>query len=100
MQILAYSLFAAGALVSLLNFHLSFVLPIIEHLRKREARFISGIPLFGSLLLMISFFCLPADNMLKWPALVIALLDTGGLHWFCDTLLYHSLGGEPTQGDS
>lgn len=100
MQIFAYSLFVIGVLVSLLNFYFSFVLPVIDRLRNRKASFTSGIPLFGSLLLVISFFCFPGDHVLSLPALIIALFDTGGLHWLCGSLLYHSLCGEPTQTDS
>jgi hypothetical protein len=97
MTILAYCLFSVGAFVSVLNFHLSFIRPLICRLRRQEYRFISGFPLVGSLLLIVSFFCFPADHAVRWTALVIAVFDTGGIHWFCGTLLYHSLRGRQTQ---
>jgi membrane-associated phospholipid phosphatase len=90
MHILAYSLFSAGVFVSVLNFYLSFVRPLICHLRRQEYRFISGLPAVGSLLLVASFFCFPSGHYVGWAALVIALFDTGGIHWFCGTMLYQS----------
>jgi hypothetical protein len=97
MYILACCLFVVGAFMSILNFHLSFVRPLICRLRRRECRFISGFPLLGSLLLVISFFCFPAEQAMRWVALAIALFDTGGIHWFGGTMLYHSLRGRQVQ---
>ena len=93
MLILAYCLFVVGAFVSVLNFHLSFIRPLVCRLRRRECRFVSGLPVVGSLLLVISFFCFPSEDALRWVALLVALLDTGGIHWFCGTMLYHGLRG-------
>jgi hypothetical protein len=97
MLILAYFLFAVGAFVSILNFHLSFIRPLVCRLRHRECRFISGFPLVGSLLLVASFFCFPSEHALRWAALIIALFDTGGIHWFCGTMVYDALRGRHSQ---
>jgi hypothetical protein len=97
MLLLAYSLFGVGAFVSFLNFHLSFVRPLICRLRHRDCRFISGFPLVGSLFLLVSFFCFPPAYALRWAVLIIALFDTGGIHWFCGTMLYYALRGRYSQ---
>jgi hypothetical protein len=91
MPIFAYCLFGAGAYISLLNFYLSFVRLFVCRLRQREYRFVSGFPLVGSLLLVASFFCFPSDHPMQPIALIVAAFDTGGIHWFCGTLLYHGL---------
>ncbi len=93
MSILAYILFALGAFISILNFHLSFVRPAIHQLRGREYRFVSGFPVVGSLLLVISFLAFPADHILRPVALVVAVFDTGGIHWFCIMMAYDLFRG-------
>src|SRR5437016_13188472 len=97
MHILAYCLFGLGGFVSILNFYLSFIRPLVCRLRHRECRFISGFPLVGSVLLLVSFFCFPSGQALRWAALVVGLFDTGGIHWFCGTMLYHALRGRASQ---
>jgi hypothetical protein len=99
MSILAYILFGLGAFVSILNFHLSFVRPAIHRLRGRgEYRFVSGFPLVGSLMLVGSFFLFPAGHILRPVALVIALFDTGGIHWFCVMMVYDFIRGRRSGG--
>ncbi len=97
MNIFAYCLFGAGAFVSILNFYLSFIQPAIYRLRHREYRVVSGLPLIGSLLLVVSFFCFSSGHPLRSVALIVALLDTGGIHWFCGTILYHWVRDRHTQ---
>ena len=98
MHILAYCLFGVGAFVSLLNFYLSFIRPAICRLRHRECRFVSGFPLVGSLLLVISYILFPADRVLRPVALVVALFDTGGIHWFCIMIVYNFFRGRRSGG--
>ena len=93
MQILAYCLFGVGVFVSLLNFYLSCIRPAICRLRHRQYRFVSGFPLVGSLLLVGSYFLYPAGHVLRRLALVVALFDTGGIHWFCITMVYDFFRG-------
>ncbi len=97
MLILAYCLFAVGAFVSILNFHLSFIRPLICRLRRQQYRFVSGFPLVGSLLLIVSFFCFPRDHSVRWATLIIALFDTGGIHWFCGMMVYDAFRGRRSQ---
>lgn len=99
MSILAYMLFGLGGFFSLLNLHLSFVRPAIHRLQGHgEYRFVSGFPLVGSLMLVGSFFLFPAGYILRLVALVIALFDTGGIHWFCVMMVYDFFRGRRSGG--
>lgn len=84
-----YGSFAFGALVTGVNFHLSFIRPVLYRLRGRECPHVSGFPLLGSAFLVVSFFMLPSGEALRPLALLVALFDTGGLHWFFGVQLYH-----------
>jgi hypothetical protein len=68
-------------------------------LRHREFHWVSGFPLVGSLLLVVSLFCFPSGHPLRLPAVIIALLDTGGIHWFCGGQLYEWLRGRRPKKD-
>jgi hypothetical protein len=99
MSLLASILFGLGAILSLLNFYLSFVRPIVHRLLRRGPyHFVSGIPLFGSLLLLVAYLVIPHGSPFRAAALFLALLDTGGIHWFGLTMLYHSLRGSGGDG--
>lgn len=87
LQILAYALFAVGALVSCVNFYLSFLRYPLSKLSGHEYQWVSGIPLFGSLLLIIAVVMLHDSPALFWSGIIIALLDTGGVHWFAAAML-------------
>lgn len=79
---LVYTLFAVGAFVCFLNFYLSFLRYPLYRLFGREYKHVSGVPLFGSLLLIIAVTMLHEHSLFFWIGITIALLDTGGLHWF------------------
>jgi len=88
MAIVAYILLGAGAFLTAVNFYLSFLrFPL--HLacgRSRETyRWVSGFPVFGSLMFWISIPLLPSA-MLAWCAALVSVFDTGGLHWFVYSL--------------
>src|SRR4051794_37286374 len=88
---LAYAAFALGASLSLLNFFLSFVRAPLLRAGGRSPRFVSGIPLFGSLLLVVSATLLWSQRRLALSALALAALDTGGIHWFVGVLLWEAV---------
>ena len=81
-----------GAFVSLLNFHLSFTLPLYRHLRHRESRVPSGFPLIGQLLCLLSLPFSPTPSVPQLIAIIAALLDTGGIHWFIVAMLRDRFG--------
>lgn len=85
---LAYVMFTLGAFVCCLNFYLTFLRYPFCRLLRREYKWVSGIPLFGSLLLVIAVAMLHDKPLFFWSGLTIALLDTAGLHWFASTMLW------------
>jgi hypothetical protein len=77
-------LFALGALVTVMNVYLSFIrYPV--HLAlggtRETFRWVSGIPLIGSVFLWLSFPLLSSVG-LRWFAAALSVFDTGGIHWF------------------
>jgi hypothetical protein len=85
---LAYFLFAIGAFVCCLNFYLSFLRALLSRLSGGEYKHVSGFPLVGSLLLLIVVVALRESPWLFWTGITLALLDTGGLHWFVGVMLW------------
>jgi hypothetical protein len=59
--------------------------------KRENFRWDSGIPIFGSLLVAISLFKFWQTPWLLALAIVLILVDTGGLHWFAGTLLYYEV---------
>lgn len=95
-------LFAIGALLGLTNAYLSFVRYFVHRAlggSKDSYRFVSGIPLFGSLLLWGSIPLLPSATLM-WLAAALSLLDTGGLHWLIGVLWWHGELGPLLRGRS
>ncbi len=81
-------LFALGAFLTLSNVYLSFLRYPIHLARggtRETYRWVSGIPVLGSLLLWISICLLPSTR-LKWLACLLSIFDTGGIHWFLGTM--------------
>jgi hypothetical protein len=90
-EAVAYVLFALGSLVSGLNFYLSFLRYPLYKLLGRRFRWVSGFPLVGSLSLVVSVVLLRESPLLFWGGIIIALLDTGGLHWFAGVMVWSYL---------
>lgn len=90
-EVLTYSIFVAGAFVCCLNFYLSFLRYPLCRLRGQEYKWVSGVPVFGSLLLVIALAMVHDSPVFFWIGTSIALLDTGGLHWFAVAMLWMCL---------
>ena len=92
----ALLLFTAGIAIVSVNVYLSWIrVPLIERLRRGAVvRWISGIPLIGSVALWLSAWLLPPDSRLVPIALGASLFDTGGPHWFIATLAWRALQGK------
>jgi hypothetical protein len=86
-------LLGSGGLVASLNFYLSFVAAPLHRLRHgRWPRGIpSGFPIVGTLLLLGAVLALPSGSPLRVLALVLAVADTGGPHWFVATQVRDAL---------
>jgi hypothetical protein len=98
------ALFGLGGWLCCLNFYLSFLRYPVHRIMgktKEDYRWISGIPLFGSLFVAVSLFQFWRSPWLLALAVVLIVIDTGGLHWFLGTVFYYEVlkkGNRPTTG--
>jgi hypothetical protein len=93
-------LLALGTLITSVNCYLSFLRYPVHLLRggtQENYRWVSGLPVFGSLLLWISVPFLSALPGLMCFALLFSLLDTVGLHWFVVAVLMDYFCATPKQ---
>jgi hypothetical protein len=81
MDYLLYIIIFIGCLFSISNFYISFIS------RKKLG---SGIPILGSLMIFLSLFFIENLYVLIF-ILFIALIDTGGIHWFIGTIIYEKI---------
>src|SRR5690606_18821586 len=81
-------LLVLGAWITALNFYLSFLDYPVSILRKRPHHFVSGFPLVGSLFLAVGAGMLWDKTPLSRFALVFAIFDTGGIHWFIGVMIW------------
>lgn len=88
MAVIALILFGIGGLLTLWNFYVSFI-RYPAHLlfggTRETYQWVSGVPLFGSLLLWISIPMLSSVS-LQWFAAILSVFDTAGFHWFVGTM--------------
>jgi len=92
-HVIGAMLFGFAALIAVTNFHLSFVRPLYFRWKKKEYKFISGLPAIGTIALIFSGFLLPPNLYLACSALLLVVLDTGGLPWFAVIMLVEWLRG-------
>jgi hypothetical protein len=93
--ILLSVLAVVGLVLSLINFYLSFIRRLLFNAlgKATQYKWASGIPLIGSLLLWVSSvgYYLQGKTILSCISIAASLLDTGGIHWFIGSMLYHAL---------
>ena len=77
-----YGALGLGVAVCLLNLYLSFVRVPLLRLMGRPARWKSGLPGIGNLLLMLAIPLLSGHSRLITVAVLFALADPGGFLWF------------------
>jgi hypothetical protein len=85
------TLFGLGALITCFNIYVGYLRFLIHRLRggtRESFQYVSGIALFGSLFLWCSIPLLYDRPPWAWIALVLSLVDTGGIHWFAGTMLW------------
>ena len=81
-------LFGVGAFVCLMNCYLSWLRYPLHRLRggaPETYRWVSGFPLVGSLLVVMAWLLWlrgEGSAALDVTAWLLALIDTGGIHWF------------------
>ena len=99
--VIGLALFVLGTLVTCVNVYTSFIRYPLHRWRggtRDEFRWVSGVPLVGSLFLWLAALFLVGRPVLAWAALVMSLIDTGGLHWFAGTMLYMTFFRRSTDG--
>ena len=84
---LGYGVFGLGAAVCCLNLYLSFLRMPLLRLLGRPARWMSGFPGVGTILLVLASALLIDHPKLIAAALLLALIDPGGPAWFAIAML-------------
>ena len=95
--LVAWAGFIVGGWLCALNFYLSFLRYPVHRLRglpKESYRWVSGIPLFGSAFVALSLLCLYSSSAVLLAGIVLIAIDTGGIHWFAGTMIYHAFHGK------
>jgi hypothetical protein len=94
MTIIGWILFCFGGFVCASNFYFSFLrYPILRLTgrNKEEIENESGIPLVASPIMLVGAILIRDVPYVQISAVFLFLIDTGGLHWFFFTVLYHSI---------
>lgn len=95
---IAKGLAILGGAISVFNFYLSWLRYPLYRLcggKHESYRFVSGIPLFGSLLLWIVAPFLRSEPVWMWSALLVSVFDMLGLHVLAIVLLIAALRKPP-----
>ena len=77
---LSVALMAMALLLGSLNFYLSYIRPALDQ-HRTDYRFVSGIPLIGTLLVIVGTIVGWSATLPAVLGVVALLLDTGGLPW-------------------
>ena len=94
MTIVSLGLLILGGFICCLNFYLSFLRYPIHKMvggKKDNYKGVSGFPLIGSLFVAISLFRYSHITWIFVTAMILIAIDTGGIHWFLGTYLYHAV---------
>ena len=97
MRVIAYILFCLGGLISVTNFYLSFLrYPLFRlmHGTKKEWKWVSNYPVFGSAFVALSLLVLHKATWALIVGGILILVDTGGIHWFVVCQLIDRLGAK------
>lgn len=89
---LGWLLFVSGAWFCLLNAYLSFLRYPLHRWRGRphsSYRSISGVPILGSLFVLLALFQGCGADWVLPIGIILILIDTGGAHWYFFTMIFH-----------
>ena len=92
-SLIKYALFVFAAWLCVLNFYLCFLrypLYLRSGKPKESYKFISGIPVFGSLILYLLVRYTNLPSPVFYAGVVLIIIDTGGLHWALGNIIYHA----------
>jgi len=91
LKIIMFLLLGLGGIICCLNFYLMFIRFSLHRFRggtKDNFQWISCKPIIGSALVAVSLFEFWDQSWLGYLAVVLILIDTGGLHWFLGLMIY------------
>lgn len=92
LTVLGFTLLGVGAFISLINFYQTFLRFPLYRVRggaRERYQWVSPVPMIGSALLVISAILLRDSTLWVIVAMAIAILDTGGIHWFVFWMIWH-----------
>jgi len=95
MEIIAYIIWIVGALFCAINFYTSLLrypLYMLLGRSKEPFQWVSGVPLLGTLFVVVAFILLRDIPFFFWSSTILVLIDTGGPLWFAGSLLYQKFG--------
>jgi hypothetical protein len=58
---------------------------------KSNYKWVSGIPVIGSLFVAISLITYWQTTSIFVTAIILIVMDTGGIHWFLGSILYNNV---------
>lgn len=93
MKLIATTLLISGGFICCLNFYLSFLRYPLHRWagkKKDEYRWSSGVPLLGSLFVLLSLLARWQTPWISIVSILLILIDTGGIHWFAATMIYQT----------
>ena len=100
--ILVWLGFAVGGWVCLLNFYLSFLRYPLHRCRglpEESYRWVSGVPVLGSLFVALSLFELHSLAGMLPVGIGLIAIDTGGIHWFVGSMIHQALHAKKSPQD-
>lgn len=90
-EAIGWTALGLAALVGAINFFASLLRYPLYRLLRREYHWESGLPMIGSVCLLVALACLWRTPLAWIIAAVIAAIDTAGLPWFVGVMLLASL---------
>jgi len=86
-EFVGWGLMSLAALTAAINFYFSVLRYLLYRHMGWEYRFVSGLPVLGTICLVFALACVP-QSMAAWLiAILIATVDTGGIPWFLIVIL-------------
>lgn len=91
MRTLPYILFVFGGFICLTNFYLSFIRHPLYKLIHKRYKWVSGIPVVGSISVALSLIFLYRTTWVLITGLFLIAIDTVGLLWFLGAYFYYEV---------
>jgi hypothetical protein len=92
--VIAFALLVLGGLICCANFYCAFLRYPLHRVfggTRENYHYGSGVPLFGSFFVAIALMKFWSDPTLLSIAIVLILIDMGGLHWFLGVMFWYEV---------